>query len=114
MQRDPGTFDMGKKGFLTYEEYVGYSISILRQPLDKKEMGNRIGYSEMRFRKDVVDLEGVFDFFSSGKDHISFDTLRNAVSRLEMEIPDEDVVEMIFLLSPSGKVSRETFADVFG
>lgn len=110
---DPQAFDTGKKGFLTYEEYKGYALSMLKQPLDKKEIGNSVQYEDIRFRKNEVQLDGVFDFLSLGEDRITFDTLRNAVSMLEMDISDEDVMGMISLFNSGDSVSQELFARAF-
>lgn len=114
MKEDPRMFDIGKKGFLTYEEYRGYSLGMLKQPLSRKEMGNNIGYDQIRFRRDVMDLAGVFDFFSSGEETISFHTLKKAVSTLKMDIPDTDIMNMIHMFSPNDAISRKLFAEIFG
>lgn len=109
----PKAFDIGKKGFLTYEEYRGYCAGILRQPLGRSKMGDRIEYADIRFASCGTELDGVFDFFSSKQDHISFDSLKKAASRLEMDMSAEDISEMIDMFGTNGMVSRESFSRAF-
>jgi Ca2+-binding EF-hand superfamily protein len=109
----PTIFDTGGKGFLTYEEYVGYCLSILKQPLDRKSMGDRIRPEDVRFRKTESELDGVFDFFSCNSGSVTTSTLKKAAERLSIEIPDEDITEMIYFFSPRGGITREAFESIF-
>lgn len=111
--QDPRVFDTGKKGFLTYEEYRSYSLNMFRQPLSRKEVGDNVEYIQIKFRKDEIELDGVFDFFSSGEDNISPVTLAAAVSRLEMEVCDMDIMEMVNMFGSNGTISRNLFTKVF-
>lgn len=106
---DPQAFDVGRKGFLAYEEYRAFALSMHRQPLDRKTMGSRIDYDCLRFRK--TNAEGVFEFLSMGSDHISLSTLKDAVSRLDMDLSSEDIADMLGVFGST--VSREAFADAF-
>lgn len=113
-QNDPQAFDIGKKGFLSYEEYRGYCLSILKQPLGRKKTGDRIEYNGIRFGSCEVEMDGVFDFFSSGEDYISFQTLKKAISKLEMSISNEDIEMMLDMFDSNRQVSRELFSRLFG
>ncbi|AFN83008.1 hypothetical protein EROM_050760 [Encephalitozoon romaleae SJ-2008] len=114
LQNDPRAFDIGKKGFLSYEEYKGYCLSILKQPLGRKKTGDRIEYNDIRFESCGAEIDGVFDFFSSGEDYISFQTLKKAISKLEMSISNEDIAMMLDMLDSNKQVSRELFSRLFG
>ncbi|KAG5859690.1 hypothetical protein KMI_05g08730 [Encephalitozoon hellem] len=114
LQNDPQAFDIGKKGFLSYEEYRGYCLSILKQPLGRKKVGDRIEYNDIRFASCEVEIDGVFDFFSSGEDCISPQTLKKAISKLEMNISDEDMAVMLDMFNSDKLVSRESFSRLFG
>ncbi|ADM11525.1 uncharacterized protein Eint_050770 [Encephalitozoon intestinalis ATCC 50506] len=113
LPNDPHSFDIGKKGFLSYEEYRGYCLSILKQPLGKKKMGNRIEYNAVEFASCDTEISGVFDFLSSGEDCISFQTLKKATSKLDMNIPDEDISIMIDMFNSDGLISKELFSRSF-
>jgi hypothetical protein len=110
---DPSVFDTGRKGFLTYEEYVGYCLSVLRQPLDKRSVGSRIGLGSVRFRRTETNTDGVFDFFSCGSDCITAESLRKATEKLGIEISGEDLTEMVYFFSAKGSISREAFDRIF-
>ncbi|KMV66131.1 hypothetical protein M970_050730 [Encephalitozoon cuniculi EcunIII-L] len=114
LQNNPRAFDIGKKGFLSYEEYRGYCLSILKQPLARKKTGNRIQYDDIEFGSCGVEIDGIFDFLSAGEDHISLATLEKAVSRLEMNISGEDMAAMINMFDSNGLISRELFSKSFG
>ncbi|KAM0672418.1 hypothetical protein OCOL_000637 [Ordospora colligata] len=110
----PKSFDLGKKGFLRYEEYKGYCLSIFKQPLDKNNIGDRISFDQIRFTEGEAHIDAVFEFFSQGQQHISLQTLRDAVSKLDLNITDPEMEGMIDLLSVNGLISKNEFSHAFG
>ncbi|KAH9412281.1 hypothetical protein HK407_01g01750 [Ordospora pajunii] len=109
----PESFDIGRKGFLRYEEYKGYCLSIVRQPLEKNIMGDRIAFDQIRFMKGETHIDAIFEFFSQGKQHISLQTLKSAASKLDLNISDHEIKDMIRLLSINGLVSKDEFSHAF-
>lgn len=110
---NPKTYDIGNKGFLSYEEYVGYCVGMLKQPLDKKVTGNEIQYNEIKFRENKTEIEGVFEFLSNNKEKISFETLKSAVAKINLEIDDTVLNEMLHFVCEGGEVTEKEFKEIF-
>lgn len=112
MQKEFEKFDIQKKGFLTYKEYTALSLSNLKKPKSKQEMGDvvfkqDIGHLENETENDYFEL---FELFSeNGK--INFGSLRRICEKVQYKIDDDEILAMIRRFGNDG-IDYETFCRI--
>jgi hypothetical protein len=110
---EPNQFDIGNKKYLTYQEYVSYALSNYRTPLSKNETGNRIPYHKVNFKSNFYDYKSIFDFLSRNGDFIEFNSLKRSLKKLDLNVSDQEIRQLIEFYSNNGKISYNTFKKSF-
>lgn len=110
---DPKQFDIGHKKYLTYQEYVSFALACFRTPKDKKDVGDRISYEDIKFKSNFYDHKEIFNFLSRKGDFIDFDSLKISLKKMDMNFGDQEIKQLINFYSENGKISYNNFKKTF-
>ncbi|ELA47823.1 hypothetical protein VCUG_00665 [Vavraia culicis subsp. floridensis] len=103
-------FDFGSKGYLSPEEYKAFCYSMLRRPKDIK--GNKVHRDDITDTiNEPKDYTGYFEFLACGGKYITYDTMKQALAKLNLA--DDDIKEMITYFNEQGILSYNEFAKIF-
>lgn len=99
MEKDFEKYDLQNKGFLTYEEYKALSYSHLKRPKQKENMGKAIfkhDLRELEKQNREKDYTGYFELYSENG-YITYGSLRRLCEKVNLDIEDSTILEMIDL-----------------
>lgn len=110
---EPKQFDIGHKKYLTYQEYVSFALASFRTPKDKKDVGDRIPYGDIKFKNNFYDHKEIFNFLSQKGEFIDFASLKSSLKKMDMNFDDQEIKHLIDFYSENGKISYNKFKKTF-
>ena len=109
----PSDFDYSKKGYLFYEEYLGFIAYKKETPLNKSHFKEIIKYDECISKEKRIINEDIFNILSNNKKYIDKSSLLNACDKLSIEPKGIDFNEILSYFDDEEKISYDKFKEIF-